>query len=36
MEGTVDTLAVPSDAHTPLFEIVANFKGQKCLVRLAE
>jgi hypothetical protein len=26
MEGAVDTLAVPSDEHTPLSEMVINFK----------
>jgi hypothetical protein len=36
MEGAVDTLAVPSDEHTPLSEIVVNFKSQRSLVRLAE
>jgi hypothetical protein len=37
MECTVDALAVePSDEHTPLYEIVFYFKGQRSLVRLAE
>jgi hypothetical protein len=36
MEGAADTLAVPTDEHTPLYEIVDNFKGQWSLVRLAE
>jgi hypothetical protein len=35
MECAVDALAVPSDEHTPLSEIVVNFKGQR-VVRLAE
>jgi hypothetical protein len=34
MEGAVDTGC--SDEHTPLSEIVVNFKGQRSLVRLAE
>jgi hypothetical protein len=36
MEGTVATLAVPSDEHTPLSEIVVNIQGQRSLDCLAE
>jgi hypothetical protein len=35
MEGAVDALAVPSDEHTLLSEIV-HFKDQRSLVRLAD